>query len=197
VTEIQIIKGCKKQDRKAYKAFVDSYSKYIYAICFRYMGDKELAKDALQEALIQIIKNIDKYEERGLFKSWVGSVTVKKCLDSLRKEKRHKYASMENIVEPSIQERSSLKLEHDDVVSFIQTIPENYRIAINLFLVEGYSHKEISKKMNITESSSRSLVSRGRKMVMAAFANQNNYNRSAKVVNPVQQNNSISKLKII
>ncbi len=197
MTELQIIQGCKKMDRKAYKAFVDTYSKYIYAICFRYMGDSELAKDALQEALIQIINNIDKYEERGLFKSWIGSVTVKKCLDGLRKEKRHKYASMENIVEPSVDEMSSMRLEHDDVVQFIKTIPENYRIAINLFLVEGYSHKEISEKMNITESSSRSLVSRGRKMIATAFANKNNYTASQMVSTVEQQTNSIKKLKII
>ncbi len=167
--ESKIIKGCKKGDQRAYKAFVDGYSGYMYTICYRYMGNKEVAKDALQDSLVQVITNINKYTEQGKFKSWIGSVTVKKCLDLLRKEKRHNYASMENVAEPSIREESSLKLEHDDLMVFIENIPEKYRIAINMFLIEGYSHREISEQLNITESSSRSLVSRGRKMIMEAF----------------------------
>jgi len=169
VVESKIIKGCKQGDSKAYKAFVDGYSAYMYTICYRYMGDREVAKDALQESLVQVVTNINKYQEQGKFKSWVSSVTVKKCLDLLRKEKRHKYSALENVVEPSIREESSLKLEHEDVMAFVEQIPENYRIAINMFLIEGYSHREISQHMNISESSSRSLVSRGRKMIMEAF----------------------------
>lgn len=170
--ESEIILGCKKGDRKAFKAFVDTYSAYMYTICYRYMGDTEIAKDALQESLVQVISNISKYEEQGKFKSWVSSVTVKKCLDQLRKEKRHQYSALENIVEPSVREVGSLRLDEEDVMKFIENVPENYRVAISMFLVEGYSHKEIADQMNITESSSRSLVSRGRKMIMAAFTKE-------------------------
>ena len=136
------------------------------------MPSHEVAKDALQEALIQVISNIDKYQDMGRFKSWLGSVTVKKCLDILRKEKRHKYSDMDNIAEPYQGEESSLKLEHEDVMKFVNGIPEKYRVAINMFLIEGYSHKEIGAHMGISESSSRSLVSRGRSMIKEAFLEQ-------------------------
>jgi len=136
------------------------------------MSSHEVAKDALQESLVQVISNIDKYQDMGRFKSWLGSVTVKKCLDILRKEKRHKYSDMDNVAEPYQHETSSLKLEHEDVMKFVNAIPEKYRIAINMFLVEGYSHKEIGEHMGISESSSRSLVSRGRKMIIESFQEQ-------------------------
>lgn len=173
MNEKDIIQGCLNGNQLAYKALVETYSTYLFAICKRYAVDTTLAEDCLQEALIQIINKIHLYEERGKFKSWMGSVTAKKCLDILRKEKRHLSSDLENIVEPSNQEKVSLKMEQDDVMRFLETIPYQYRIAINMFLIEGYSHKEIGAFLGITESSSRSLVSRARKMVAEAFSNEN------------------------
>lgn len=167
--EKEIIAGCKRGDRLAYRAFVDNYSAFIYSICYRYMGNGERAKDAVQECLMQVINKIDKYEDIGRFKSWVGAVTVKKCLDQLRKEKRHNHGDLEHIAEPSEQEQVSRTLEYQQVLEFINQIPDKYRVAINMFLVEGYSHKEIADHLDISESSSRSLVSRGRKMIVETF----------------------------
>jgi len=153
----------------AYKALVDSYSSYIYTICRRYAPSDVVAKDCMQEALIQVISKIDKYEERGKFKSWVATVTVKKCLDILRKEKRHLSSELDNVPEPFRNESVSYQLEKQDVMRFLDTLPDQYRIAINMFLVEGYSHKEIGAHLGINESSSRSLVSRARKLIVESF----------------------------
>ena len=133
------------------------------------MGSHEMAKDALQECLIQIINNIDKYNEMGRFKSWVGTVSSSKCLDLLRKEKRHKYGDLDKVAEPWSPAEGSLNLEYEDVMKFINQIPDRYRTVINLFLIEGYSHREIAERLNITESSSRSLVARARKMIKESF----------------------------
>ena len=167
--ERDIIIGCKKREQTAYRALVDRYSNYLFAICKRYVQDDEKAKDCLQESLVQIISKIDRYEERGKFMAWMSAVTVKKCLDVLRKEKRNQTSDLDNVAEPSIDESINWRLERDDVMAFLETIPEQYRIAINMFLVEGYSHKEIADVLNISESSSRSLVSRARKMIVQAF----------------------------
>lgn len=172
MNEKDIIKGCLEGNQLACKALVETYSTYLFAICRRYAVDNSLAQDCLQESLIQIINKIHLYKEQGKFKSWMGSVTAKKCLDILRREKRHLSSEIEKIVEPSNDENISLKLEQNDVMNFLETLPYQYRVAINMFLVEGYSHKEIGAYLNITESSSRSLVSRARKMITDAFANE-------------------------
>lgn len=171
MSEKEIIKGCLAGDQLAYKALVETYSVYLFAICRRYTIDNTLAQDCLQESLIQIINKIHLYKEEGKFKSWIGAVTAKKCLDILRKEKRHISSEIENVAEPSSNEKVSLKLEQDDVMSFLETLPYQYRVAINMFLIEGYSHKEIGEYLGVTESSSRSLVSRARKMITEAFEN--------------------------
>lgn len=191
MTEADIIKGCIKGDERACRALVEAYSGYIYTICRRYMRDESVAKDCMQESLIQIIRKMDMYEERGKLKSWISTVTVKKCLDIIRKEKRHISADLDFVAEPYRDETTSLKLEHADVMTFMQTLPDNYRIAINMFLVEGYSHKEIGERLGVTESSSRSLVSRARKMIVESFQSENNRVENIGVQKKIENNINI------
>lgn len=151
---------------------MDNYSNYIYTISMRYVKDADVAKDCLQESLIQIFRKIHLYEERGKFRAWISAVTVKKCLDVIRKEKRHIYSEIDAVPEPGYREQVSLKMEQEDVMRFLATLPDSYRIALNMFLVEGYNHKEIGAHLGVTESSSRSLVSRARKMIVKAFESE-------------------------
>ncbi len=171
--EHDIILGCKKGNRLAQKYFVENYSSYIYTICRRYISREDIAKDCLQDTLIHILKKINKYNEQGKFKGWISTVTVNKCIECIRREKRNLFSSMDLMPEKSQNENISLKLEHDDVMKFIDTIPEQYRIVINMYLVEGYSHKEISEQLKISESSSRSILSRAKKMINQSFKNEN------------------------
>ena len=165
----QIIQGCKRNDRKCQKAFVDRFSPYLFGVCRRYISDHEKARDCLQESLIQILTNINKYDERGAFKAWAARVAATQCLQFIRREKRHITLDISESPEPSKDEEISNRLEVKDILKFLETVPEKYKIAINLFIIEGYSHKEISEQLGITESSSRSLVARARKMVTQAF----------------------------
>ncbi len=169
MNEKQIILSCKNRERSGQKAFVDSYSKYMYTICVRYVHDREIAKDVLQESLLQVLNNIHKYEEIGLFKSWISKVTVYKCLEHLRKEKKFQAVELNEINEPSLDAPVEHSLNEETVLSFINKLPDKYRVAINMYIVEGYSHKEIGAYMGITESSSRSLVTRGRKLIKDQF----------------------------
>lgn len=171
--EHDIILGCKQENRLAQKYFVETYSSFIYTICRRYIRREDIAKDCLQDTLIHILKKINKYNEQGKFKAWISAVTVNKCIESIRKEKRNLFTAVDLVPEQAVQEKVSLQLEHEDIMKFINTIPEQYRIVINMFLVEGYSHKEISQHLDISESSSRSLLSRAKKMINASFRNEN------------------------
>lgn len=165
----KIIAGCKTNDRKCQKAFVDLLSPYLFGVCRRYLSDTEKAKDCLQDSLVHILSNIKKYEERGSFKSWAARVTATQCLQMIRREKKHVTFDIDETQEPSEEENISDRLELEDILKFLDTIPEKYRIAINLYIIEGYSHREISEQLGITESSSRSLVTRARKMIVTEF----------------------------
>lgn len=171
--EHDIILGCKQGNRLAQKYFVETYSSYIYTICRRYIKREDIAKDCLQDTLMHVLKKIDKYKEQGKFKAWLSMVTVNKCIESIRKEKRNIFTTMDLVPEKMIEEKITLKLEHDDIMKFINTIPEQYKIVINMYLVEGYSHREIGTHLGISESSSRSLLSRAKKMINASFKKEN------------------------
>lgn len=182
----QLISGCKTNDRKCQRAFVDQFSPYLFGVCRRYINDHEKAKDCLQESLVHILSNINKYESTGSFKSWAARVTATQCLQFIRREKRHITFDISETAEPSEEESISNRLEVDDVLKFLETLPEKYRIAVNLYIIEGYSHKEVSEQLGITESSSRSLVTRARKMIVTAFGERKmkivhkNYSDSSK-----------------
>ncbi|MEM9547069.1 MAG: RNA polymerase sigma factor [Bacteroidota bacterium] len=166
----EIIEGCKRNDRKCQRALVDQYSPYLFGVCRRYISNVDQARDCLQDSLVHILSNIHKYEDRGMFQSWAARVAATQCLQFIRREKRHVSFDIDNTAEPSEDERISDRLEVEDILKFLETIPEKYRIAVNLYIIEGYSHKEISEQLGITESSSRSLVTRARKMIITAFA---------------------------
>ena len=165
----QIINGCKNNDRKCQKAFVDQFSPYLFGVCKRYISDREKAKDCLQDSLVHILSNINKFEARGAFKSWAARVTATQCLQMIRREKKHITFDIEDRIEPSEEESISDRLEVDDILKFLDTIPDRYRIAVNMYIIEGYSHREISEHLGISESSSRSLVTRARKKIISAF----------------------------
>ncbi len=167
--EFDIIQGCKTGNSLAQKYFVEYYSPQIFNICKRYMKSDDIARDCLQETLIQVLKNIKKYEERGTFNAWLSSVTVRVCLSQLRKEKRYRFSELTVSHEPSVEEEANFKLDFEDVMKFLETVPEQYRVVINMYLVEGYSHKEIAEFLGVNESTSRSILSRARKMINDAF----------------------------
>ena len=178
MTEAEIISGCKANDRKAQKALVDTYSPYLYGICVRYAVDRQYAKDCLQESLIRIISKVGTYKEIGKFKSWMAQVTAMKCLELIRKEKKYRSEEVGDQIALASGTNIYDKMRQEEVMLFMESLPDNYRISLNMFLVEGYNHKDIAEKLNITEGSSRSLVTRGRKMIQDAFLTEGNNIRS-------------------
>jgi len=169
VTEREIIHGCVNGLRQAQQQFVQVYSPYLYGICRRYVCDDFTAQDCLQISLLQVLTHISKYDDSGRFKSWIARITVNKCLEYLRKNSKHRATDLDSIAEPNEASEVLYKLELEDVMRYMSTLPYNSRVAINMYLVEGYSHKEIGEYLGLTESSSRSLVARARKKLVERF----------------------------
>lgn len=187
--EIDIISGCKTGNRLAQRAFVDNYSSYLYGICRRYAYDKPSANDCLQDALVQVLTKISKYDDRGNFKAWIARVTVTKCLEHIRKAKRHQSSEILPEYEPSSAAAVTYQLELEEVMQFMSTLPHNARVALNMYLVEGYSHKEIGEHLGVTESSSRSLVARARQKIQQQFESERLSIVHKKAIKPILTDN--------
>ena len=162
-----IINGCKKGHAECQKALVNRYSGLLYTVCLRYMGDETKSKDVLQDAFIRIFKYINNFDsDKGSLQAWMRKIVVNTALRNLQSKKINTSTLSLDInenasIEPSIIDKMAV----DDLMKLIQTLPDGYRQVFNLSVIEGYSHKEIGKMLNIQEVSSRSNLSRAKQLL--------------------------------
>ncbi|MEM9544843.1 MAG: sigma-70 family RNA polymerase sigma factor [Bacteroidota bacterium] len=167
-TNIQkIIAGCIEKQPKAQRMLVNQYGDLLYAICIRYIGDREKAKDTLQLSFLRILNNIHKHDpKKGKLTSWMTKVTINVCLSQLRKRKVDIVAIDNEVIQiPEKNETIIEKLTTDEILAEVAKLPDAYREIFNLAVIDGYSHKVIGEMMGIEEASSRSRLSRAKSML--------------------------------
>ena len=180
----EIIRGCKQGHSSCQKALVNRYSGLLFSICLRYVGDETKSQDVLQDAFIRIFKYIKNFDsDKGSLQAWMRKIAVNTALKSI-KSKIPQTSSLSidinnNIsIEPKILD----KMAADDLLAVIKSLPDGYRQVFNLFVIEGYSHKEIGKKLNIQEVSSRSNLSRAKQLLRTKLLSYKNSESWAKIV---------------
>ena len=167
LTEQQMIDLCKKGDRVAQKALFDSLSRKMFPLCIRYMGDRDAAEDVLQEGFISLFSKLDSYSGEGSFEGWARKVFVNTALMTLRKNDVMKQSEdIESARNVTGNDTSALQnMSYKELMDIVAELPPGFRTVFNLFTVEGYSHKEISGILGITEATSRSQLQRARVML--------------------------------
>lgn len=163
---IDLIDRCKNNDRIAQRAIYELYSKKLFVVCLRYSSDYSEAEDMLQEGFIKIFHKIDKYNHSGSFGGWLSRLISNNCIDIIRK-KPNLYAltdakenSLENYTLDAVD-----SLIGEDLLKVIQSLPTGYRTIFNMYVIEGYPHKEIAEKLNISPGTSKSQLNRARKLL--------------------------------
>ncbi len=160
----KVIQGCKNGEKKSQEKLVRSYAPVLLAICRRYSRDSESANDALQESFINIFKYIGSYNGRGSFEGWMKKIAVNCSLTFQKKNFKVHF-------EPDILHDSSShstvpdvysKLGREEILSLLSELPQALYVVFNMHVVEGYSHKEISEILSISEGTSRASLSRAR-----------------------------------
>ena len=155
---------CARGDEKARHELYTKYAAYLFALCIRYVGDRELARDLMHDGMIKIFDTIGKYKPTGSLKSWCARVTVNMVIDHLRKSRRIEMQPLEptqeNIPEPANEEVA--KVPKQELMHMVGELPATKRVIFNLFCVEGYSHKDIAEMLNIKEKTSSSLLFKAR-----------------------------------
>lgn len=163
----ELIRKCIQHDRKSQELLYHTFSKKMYGVCLGYAKDKDEAKDILQEGFIKVFANLKKYTAEGNnFEGWIRRVIVNTAIDHYRKSiKEQTSVNIENI--PDIASSCSVleALGAKELVVLIEKLPEGARIIFNLYVVEGYTHKEIAEIMNISEGTSKSQLSRGKQLL--------------------------------
>ena len=166
MTEIKnIIKGCLTGNRRDQELLYRRHAAKLYAVCLQYSGNDEEARDILQEGFIKVFENLARYKHEGSFEGWMRRIMVNTALEKYRN--RHNLYRVDDIdtipeqdAEPDNMDYSGLGAS--DLLGIIRELPPKYRMVFNLYAIEGYSHKEISKMVNISEGTSKSNLSRAR-----------------------------------
>ena len=163
LTEQRIIEGCKKLKPEFQKELVLRYSGMLMTTSRRYTKDADSAKDVLQEAFIKILKAIPEYEERGTFEAWMKRIVINTALKYFNKSCfKNEVYKLDDLEESAIIPDVYSKLNAEELMATIRELPEGQREVFNLFVIEGYSHREIGVMLDIQESSSRSQLARAR-----------------------------------
>ena len=164
--EISLIKACSNGDSKAFRKIYEIHSGTMYSICLRYMNNEDEAKDALQEGFIKVFKNISKFKFTGSFEGWMKRIFVNSSIELIRKRKMHLDVSELNSNElPLTAKIETGSMDAEKMMTLVQQLPEGYRTVFNMFIVDGYSHKEISDYLDISESTSKTQLFKARKQL--------------------------------
>jgi RNA polymerase sigma-70 factor (ECF subfamily) len=159
----QIIAGCRAGDRKYQELLYQRFASKMFTVCMRYAAESNSAQDLLQEGFVKIFKNIDKFRGDGSFEGWIRRIFVNTCLEFVRKKANMYVVQDTETVKVEYQDENALqKLMKEDLMEMIQSLSTGYRTIFNLYVIEGYSHKEIAELLNVTEGTSKSQLARAR-----------------------------------
>ena len=162
----EILSLCKKGDRLAQKRLFDSLASKMLPLCKRYMGDDQSAQDVLQEGFITLFTKLDAYEGSGSFEGWARRIFVNTALMQLRKQGTLMEMGIDNFETVGTEDsRIAHNLDYEHLIKLIGDLPPGFRTVFNLYVIEGFSHKEIAQALGISENTSRSQLQRARMLL--------------------------------
>ena len=153
---MELIQGCKRQDRKVQKALYEQYSTRFLGVCKRYMKNLEEAEDILVKGFLKIFDKIDSFEGKGNFEGWMHRIFVNECLMELRKKQDFTIYLESTHYQPQREASALENLYEQDVLKLLDFLPTGCRTVFNLYVIEGYKHAEIAEQLGISEGTSKS-----------------------------------------
>jgi RNA polymerase sigma factor (sigma-70 family) len=174
--ESELITAVQQRERWALKKIYEEHYDYLFPVCLRYAQSEPEAEDIMHEGFIKIYKNISKYEAGTSLKSWMRRIMVNSSIDHYRERKRKRTEE----ITPMLKMRSKRpdvfsKLTVDEILLALRKLSPTYRTVFNMFVIEGFSHREIANALNITESTSRSNLVKARNKLKSILLPKENY----------------------
>jgi len=162
-----IIQDVLDGDKSSFNLIYKQYKRDLFLTCLRYAKNKQEAEDFLQDSFVQIYKNLKHFDFRkGKFKAWIKKISINVCLQHLRKNAIKFIQSDLSEVSHLVEDRSITPIENlslQELTQKIQKMPSGYRMVFNLFIIDGFSHKEIANLLDINESTSKSQLFKAKK----------------------------------
>ncbi len=166
--ERDFIAACVRQERWAQKQlYVDHYGTMM-GVCLRYAGDQDEAQDILHEGFIKVFRNISKYKPGTSLSAWIRRIMINTSIDYYRKKSRRRTDDIEQAFDLSTSGPDAVSMcSEKEILAAIHELSPAYRTVFNMYVIEGFSHREIANKLNISESTSRSNLVKARTKLQA------------------------------
>lgn len=173
--EQQLLRDCIKGSGKAQKALYERFAPKMYAVCLRYAKDDDIAQDYLQEAFIRVFNHLGDFRFEGSLEGWIRRVVVNTALEKIRKTDVFKNSlELENVSQAEYETHALQdQLDVAELMQLIQSMPTGFRTVFNLYAIEGYTHQEIGKLLQISEGTSKSQYARARQWLRQRLEKMN------------------------
>lgn len=173
--EKELIDGCRKGNRASQKALYDRFCKKMMVVCLRYSKSTPEAEDILQEGFVKVFQGLEGFRQDAKLETWMTRIMVNTALNHHRK-KLYLYPMVDvNEIDIPQTEVSLSGIHFTQLLEMIQALPQGCQVVFNLFAMEGYSHKEISGMLSISEGTSKSQYARARSLLQARLLKESNY----------------------
>jgi RNA polymerase sigma-70 factor (ECF subfamily) len=167
----QLIQKCKKNDTEAQSELYKLFSSKLFALCLKYSKNHVEAEDNLQDAFVTIFEKMSQYKYKGSFEGWLKRIVINTALQRYRSKGVFNIVNEDTIEDVSIEIEDNNAVDIDFLLLTIQELPDRYRLVFNLYALDGYSHKEISKMLNITTGTTKSNLARARMILKNRIEN--------------------------
>ena len=177
--QAELIKKARKDDREAQQALFEQFSSKMLGVCRQYVKDIHHAEDLMLQGFFKVFTNLNKFKNKGSFEGWIRRIMVNTCLTYLRKKNPIQLAEEDFVFNDAATE-SLENTSVEDIQKLIDQLPEGYKLVFNLYAIEGYKHSEISKKLNISEGTSKSQLFKARKYLQESYIKMNEIKDASK-----------------
>lgn len=167
MNEKELISACKKGDRKAQKLLYDRFAPKMMGVCRRYLKNQADAEDVLVEGMYKVLSKLDKYHGSGSFEGWIRRIIVNEALMLIRKNNNFKLTVEISNIEIKSQISIEDELAAEDILQLLEKLPTGYRTIFNMYVVEGYKHREIAEILGISINTSKSQLILAKKRLQA------------------------------
>ncbi|MTE27255.1 RNA polymerase sigma factor [Winogradskyella ouciana] len=167
----RLIKNCIKQDAQAQSQLYKQYASKLFSLCLKYSKNYAEAEDNLHDAFITVFSKIDQYNNKGSFEGWLKRIAINTSLQSYRDNVGVYDIVNEGNIEDVTVDIDDEELNIDFLLKIIQELPDRYRLVFNLYVLDGYSHVEISELINISTGTSKSNLARARLILKEKIEN--------------------------
>jgi len=171
LSDLELIRRCSAGESRAQETLYKRWFSFAMSVAVRYTADEDVAMEVVNDSFMKVLDKINDFDHTRPFRSWYGRILINSAIDNYRRNAKHSSHLEISEIEATEEQEPAIEAEltAGDILLLYRKLPEHYRVTFNLFEIEGYTHAEISQKLGITESTSRSNLTRARKMLRQLY----------------------------